>query len=207
MHGKAKGNNFERKVARQVGLWFFNDQSMLWRDSTSGGRKVVYKGDVIPAKAHEFPWGCWPFLFEAKSGYKEHTPTLMNQNKVREWLVKLISELDQQQSIPMLVAQFHSYQPILLTTTLFDFYSDVSLMVRYNDYYYQFFVYNWNLILKSKFYEICPKDLFEFISKRKQPIATSQMTESSEKINNSTPKNSSNSKYSGIEHLLGDIIE
>jgi len=209
MHGKSKGNSFERKVAKQVGIWLFNDVDMVWRDSTSGGRKIVYRGDVVPVKAHEFPWGCWPFLFEAKSGYKEHIPTLMNQNRVREWLVKLMSELDSQQNIPMLVAQFHSHQPILLTTVMFEFYSDISLMVKYNDHYYQFFVYNWNAILKSRFYEICPKDLFEFISKRKQPIAVSQITTASEKLNHSniTTKNPTNSKYSGIEHLLGEIFE
>lgn len=166
---KSKGNRFEHKMSKKLGNWMFGDQYMLDKDPTSGARKLIYKGDIVPVKAHEFNWSCWPFLFECKDGYKNNIPTLMNQSLVREWLYKLLSELDQtSQFIPMLIAQFHGYKtPILLTTLVLNFYTDISMLVAYENEYYQFYIYNFNEIIKSNFYEVLPDDVKQLLYSRK----------------------------------------
>lgn len=178
--GKAKGNKYEIKVSREMSQWMFNDPNLLWKDSTSGGRKKIYRGDIVPAKAHEFPWNIWPFLFEVKNGYKDHIPTLMNQNKLREWLIKLLKELDTCQYIPILISQFHRQTPIFITTLMLNFYCDVSLIQMYNNTYYTFYVYNYRNLITYDFFETLPEELkthiqtssrneFSTIPKQKKP--------------------------------------
>lgn len=216
---KVKGSSYERKVAKQIGTWMFNDIEMVWRESTSGMRKIVYKGDIVPVKAHEFPWTSWPFLFEVKTGYKDHIPTLIKQTKLREWILKLLDELDDKQIFPMLVAQFHSQHPILITTLMFNFQTDICLLQLYQNQYIPFYVYNWNDILNTNFYKICPEILTNMIQTRETKIDNAYKVDKVLTANqrrnekNATPKKPPKepkeppSKYRGIEHLLGDILD
>lgn len=160
---KEKGNKFERKMANRFGKWMFQDENMLWRDSSSGGRKKIYSGDIIPAKAHEFPWTIWPFFFEMKSGYGANIPTLMNQTLLRQWIVKLMGELTTDQYIPMLVAQFNGYTPILLTTLLLNYHCDICLMQIYQNQFFQYYIYNLYGVMKCNFYEVIPAELTEYL--------------------------------------------
>lgn len=163
--GKQKGNAFERKIAKVLSTWIFKDDNILWRDSTSGGRKKVYNGDIVPENAHAFPWGTWPFHFELKTGYPDHVPTLINQNKVREWLCKLMDELTETQHIPMLIAQFTNLQPILITSLVLDFYCDVMMVLTYKGYYYHFYVYNFNQLMNADFKSVMPDIVLDHIKK------------------------------------------
>ena len=45
---KKKGNAFENQVAKELGIWMFNDVNFLQRHLTSGAQKNVYCGDIIP---------------------------------------------------------------------------------------------------------------------------------------------------------------
>lgn len=162
--GKTKGNQFERKMARTLGSWIFSDEEMLWRDSTSGGRKQIYRGDIVPAKAHGYPWNTWPFLIELKYGYKNHIPTFNSQTKLREWLSKLLSELDDLQGIPILIVQYHRQKPLLITTLTLNFYNPLSINIIYDDKVYNFFVYNFDQLLLYEFNTLLPEGFLEYVT-------------------------------------------
>lgn len=206
---KAKGNRYEIKVARIISEWIFGDKNILWKDSTSGGRKIIYKGDVVPANAHEFPWSVWPFLFEAKNGYKTHVPTLMNQNKVREWLVKLLEEKDENQFIPILVAQFHCQIPIVVTPLLFDIHCDLCLMQEFEGQHHMFYVYKFKDLITTNFFHVVPKHVLQYIEENNKKYSlemetNAQLPSNTKPSSKNRPKKSG--KYDGIEDALGEIL-
>lgn len=204
---KAKGGKFERAIAKRLGTWMFNDEDMLWRESTSGGRKKAYVGDIVPQKAHEFKWNIWPFHFELKSGYGPHTPTLMKQTEVRKWLYKLMSELTEKQYLPVLIAQFLNHTPIMMTTLLLNAPCGLCLMQEYDGKFYQFYIYDFYDTLKQNFYETMPVELVDYINQYRTAVAQPQLQQprqkqhSKMKIAKSTP-----CKYAGIEDVLGDFV-
>lgn len=162
---KAKGNSFEIKTAKMLSNWMFNDDpNILWRDSTSGGRKVIYNGDIIPASVDKFNWRIWPFIIETKHGYKDHIPTFMNFKKVKEWLVKLLSERTETQYIPILIAQFHNCHSILITTMILQVYCDISLKILgLDNNFYDFYIYDFKSVLDSNFEKTIPPELYNFL--------------------------------------------
>ena len=170
--GKSKGNAFERETSRKLSTWFFNDKVLLWRESTSGARKGdAYSGDIVPSNVEKFSkyWSTWPLIIECKSGYKQHTATLSNQTKIKQWLNKLLSERTKIQSIPLLIVRFHSQKTILLTPLQLDTWCDLSLALKYNGIVDIFYIYLFNDLLKSDFYSIFPKEkLGQFVIQ--QPI-------------------------------------
>lgn len=160
--GKSKGNQFERDTARNLSTWFFNDKGLLWRESTSGGRKGdAYSGDIVPSNVEKFSkhWSTWPLIIECKSGYRQHTATLSNQTKIRSWLIKLLSERTDVQNIPLLIVRFHSQKTILLTTLQLDTWCNLSLALQQNGVVNIFYIYLFNELLKLDFYSIFPKDI------------------------------------------------
>ena len=165
---KAKGNAFEIKLSKELSQWMFNDPNILWRDSTSGGRKVIYNGDIIPAQVDKFPWSTWPFIIEAKHGYKEFIPTLMNQNKVRYWLTKLMDELTPSQYIPILIAKFHNQSSILITTIPLNVYCDISMNVIHEskNTSYIYYVYDYNRVMSTPFSTAMPVELCEYLNNK-----------------------------------------
>jgi hypothetical protein len=170
--GKDKGNQFERHISRELSTWFFNDKGLLWRESTSGARKVdAYSGDVVPSNVEKFSkyWNMWPFIIECKSGYRQHTATLSNQTKVREWLCKLLNERIGNQIIPMLIIRFYSQPTILLTTLQLETWCNLSLALKQGGTINIFYIYLLSDLLKTDFYEIIPNDvLSKFLIEKPQ---------------------------------------
>lgn len=163
---KAKGNAFEIKLAKLLSTWMFNTPNILWRDSTSGARKVIYNGDIIPAQVENYPWKTWPFIIEAKHGYKEFIPTLMNQDKVRFWLNKLLSERTEKQFIPILIAKFHnSRMTLFITNLLLDSYCDVCLKLKstYDNNWYDFYVYDLDRVISEPFNTVIPQEVLNIL--------------------------------------------
>jgi hypothetical protein len=161
---KIKGNKFEHKVAKEISEWMFKDKTVVGKDPTSGARKYVYKGDIIPVKAHAFPWKAWPFIFELKNGYKDHIPTLMNYSKVKEWILKLISECDDNQYIPILILQFHYQIPILITNHILNNIKySIILNIEYNNNFFYFYVYDYKDILNLNFFDVWPNDIISIL--------------------------------------------
>lgn len=164
MNPKTKGNRNENKEAKKLSIWFFNDKDTLYRHENSGGRKVVYVGDIIPKKIDNFPWKTWPFVMEMKNGYKNDIPTFCGSRRLLDsWLTKLISEKTEKQWLPILIAQYHHQQPILFTTIMLDFYSILAYPIIINSECHIFYVYNYKLLLKEDFYKIIPKDILSIL--------------------------------------------
>lgn len=151
---KAKGNSFEIKLSKALSTWMFNNRDILWREPTSGGRKIIYNGDIIPANLEEFPWKTWPFIIEAKYGYKQFIPTFLNFNKVKYWLNKLLNERTEIQYIPLLICQFHAHSPILITNQILNHFCELSIILDYNTEYLPFYIYNFKSLLEQPFIDV-----------------------------------------------------
>ena len=167
---KAKGNSCEWKVARELGVWMFNDRDMLGRHITSGAIKRVWVGDVIPQKQlpHTFNNGQFPFFIEVKNGYKNNIPNLNNQTIIRQWLSKARTETNDVQNIIYLVASFHAYSPLLITDTPFNIHANLVLNLFDNGGIIPFFIYEYRKILEHSFYSLYENNqyLLEKLSKK-----------------------------------------
>jgi len=159
---KSKGNKYERDTAKKLSNWMFGDPVVLYRHEDSGARKVVYTGDIIPKSLSKFTWRIFPFVIECKNGYKDNIPNLMNQNHLRLWLKKLLSERTDEQRIPFFIAQYHCQIPILLTTIILKHNYQLALMTDENEFFY---VYRFNDLLKLNFMSIMP-DWFSDVIKK-----------------------------------------
>jgi len=159
---KAKGNGFEREIAKTLSEWIFNDEYVLGRDPTSGARNTVigsnkvYAGDVVPVKQlpeSVLPPGKFPFLLELKTGYKKDIPTVFQQKIIHTWTKKLISELTEEQKTPIFILRFH-YQPtmIVMPFELKSLHWEVCFNIPIlRRGYLKFYAYPFNQIIKHEF--------------------------------------------------------
>jgi len=158
---KSKGNAYERKVAKELSIWMFNDKHLLKRKSDSGMVKDNYCGDVYPEGQLPLNWkGSFPFLIECKSGYPQHHPTFWKYKMVEKWFNKAYKEsLINKQSIIFLICQFKNQRALLITNELLDMnnilfnvafpiVNEIEEDVKYG------YVYNYNELLKLDFYKI-----------------------------------------------------
>jgi len=165
---RSKGNSYENKVAKELGMWMFNDKNMLCRHITSGAQKSVYVGDIVPQKRlpDSFNNGIWPFLVECKNGYKALTPNLNNQNIVRQWLNKAYLDmveydLNTFQKVIYLITAFHGYSPLLFTDIMFSPFviaADliINVKITHTELIIPFYIYKYREVLEipfSKVYE------------------------------------------------------
>lgn len=157
--GKQKGNSYERKVAKELSFWMFEDTDFLKRHATSGMDKSVWCGDVVPVKQLPDTWKRhFPFLIEAKSGYPQHFPTFWKYGKVSEWFKK--SYLEGQinnQPVTLLICQFKNQRALLITNYLIDIDKllfNVVIPICINGNVHYGYVYLFNDILKYDFYEL-----------------------------------------------------
>jgi hypothetical protein len=156
MNPKRKGNRNENKEARLLSKWMFGDNKTLYRHENSGARKDVYTGDIIPKDVDSFEWKIFPFVFEAKHGYKDSLPTLMNYKIVNDWIVKLLSERTDSQRIPVIIARFHHRRAVLFTNIDLNFQPELTLYIQYNDTIESFHQYDYNSLICRNFYYIMP---------------------------------------------------
>lgn len=152
MRSKRKGNNFENKIAKELGLWMFNDQHMLGRDITSGGKKVAWIGDIIPQK--QLPPECndlFPFYIECKNGYGNKIPTFFNYDIIKKWLDKCEKDKNEQQNIIFLIVQFKNMKTILLVSNKEFFIGAETwfLSFKHNDKIY--YIYDYKRLISNNF--------------------------------------------------------
>jgi hypothetical protein len=175
---KAKGSSYENKVAKELGMWMFNDKNMLSRHLTSGAQKSVYIGDIVPQKRlpDTFNNGIWPFVIECKNGYKNLTPNLNNQNIVRKWLNKSYIEMINNeftfQKVIYLITSFHGYSPLLFTDIMFSPFvvtADLIINVKIDDtsLVIPFYIYKYRELLEIEFSKVYEnnQDLIDRLSK------------------------------------------
>lgn len=156
---KAKGNSYERKVAKELSFWIFEDQDVLKRHPTSGADKCIWCGDIVPLKQLPLEWNAqFPFMIETKSGYEQHSPTFWRYGKIEEWVKKAYIEgINHNQTILFLICQFKNKSPLLITnycinidTLLFN----VVFPVRLNGNIFYAYVYNFKDVLKLSFCDL-----------------------------------------------------
>lgn len=153
---RSKGNLFENRVAKELGVWIFNDKDMLCRHLTSGAQKQVYVGDIVPQKniPLHFNNGIMPFLIECKNGYKTNVPNLNNQTIIRQWITKALIERNANQNIIYLIVSFHSYSPLLITDIPFNLTANLILNHFENGNIIPFHIYEYRKILEKSFHEL-----------------------------------------------------
>lgn len=154
--GKSKGNSFERKVAKELSLWMFNDKDVLRRHPDSGASKQCWTGDVIPLKQLPEIWkGKFPFHIECKSGYPQHLPTFWSYAKVSTWFSKALLEgYLNNQTIVFLICQFLNKSALLITNTQLPFrLLNVVFPCIINNEQHWGYVYNYKDILELDFHK------------------------------------------------------
>jgi hypothetical protein len=162
--GKSKGSNFEREKAKELSIWMFDNPNVLYRHGSSGARKNVYSGDIVPeAELIEHGWKTWPFVIELKTGYKQHIPTLGNQTHLKKWLSKLLNECNAKQACPIFMWQLYKASCIFLTTEKLKIHWELVLNLERNGQNIYFFVYDYKTLLKYKFMSIIPDNIRESI--------------------------------------------
>jgi hypothetical protein len=160
VNSKNKGGTYERKVARELAFWMFNDQDFLKRHATSGMDKSVWCGDITPMKQlPDNPWKRhFPFLIEAKSGYPQHSPTFWKHTQVDTWFKKAYIEgLINNQPVIFLICQFKNKPALIITNYLIDINSihfDVAFPIEMNGTINYVYSYIFKKLLKKDFYSL-----------------------------------------------------
>lgn len=157
MNPKEQGNREERKQAKQLSVWMFNDPDVLKRHPTSGGDKTVYVGDVIPMKQiAPFGWDKFRFFIECKSGYEDNIPTFWGYEIINKWYKKAKKEsFNTEQEIIFLICQFKHQTPLLITNQFLDQVPfQLCLIMDLEESYEYVFIYNFRKLLKMNFKEI-----------------------------------------------------
>jgi len=159
MNPKEKGNKEERKQAKQLSIWMFNDPDVLKRHSSSGADKSVYSGDIVPMKQlDQFGWKNFNFLIEVKSGYAKDKPNFWNYEKISRWYRKAVLEGNQaKQTNIILICQFKNMQALFITNNHFNgkIMFNICIPVHmYNGEIEYAYVYYLKDVLKCKFTEL-----------------------------------------------------
>lgn len=187
---KAKGNRYERKVAKELSEWIFNDGTILYKHEDSGARKVVYTGDITPKHVSKYPWPIFPFVFECKNGYKNQIPSIMNHNHLRKMLRKLLDERSDEQRIPVFIAQYHHQIPIFMTTISLNLvpYS-IAIALEYDGGTEFFYVYKYKEVLSQNFNKVMPEWFNEVIKKNDAVETKNKNTIQTPKISEADAQN------------------
>ncbi len=154
INSKQKGNTFERKIAKELSIWMFNDENILKRHPTSGMDKCIWTGDVVPMAQLLDEWNNeFPIHIECKTGYKDDTPDFWNYKKIISWFNKSRKEcVLNKQNIIYLICRFKNRSIILITNQMI-----MSLnykLILLDDNNNMLFVYNYNDLLKTNFNDI-----------------------------------------------------
>lgn len=149
INSKQKGNTFERKIAKELSQWMFNNKDILRRHPTSGCEKCIWTGDVVPLAQMPDEWNnTWSIHIECKTGYKDDTPDFWNYKKIITWFnkAKLESEINNQYII-YLICQFKHRSALLITNTMLP-HIKYNLVILNDDLLY---VYIYNDVINSDF--------------------------------------------------------
>jgi len=114
---KSRGNAYERKAAKMLSNWMFDDPVLLRRSADSGAQKCNYSGDIVPEGQLPEHWhNHFAFHIETKFGYPNHEPTFWKYEQMSKWILKSYKESQiHNQQIIWLITQFPHKQALLST--------------------------------------------------------------------------------------------
>jgi len=156
-NSKALGGIFERKIAKELSCWIYDDQHVLKREPTSGATKDNYIGDIYPAKQLLIGQPSWVFLVECKSGYSQFTPTLINYSIIEKWYLKALLETRQNelQKNILLICNFKAKKGILVCSSLeLNIPCKCVLCIKNNGSFEWVFCYEYKDMLEHSFEEV-----------------------------------------------------
>lgn len=156
-NSKSLGGAFERRIARELSTWMYDDPNVLKREPTSGAAKDNYVGDIYPAKQLLPGQQSWRVLVECKCGYSQFTPTLLNYSIIEKWYLKSLLETKQSelQKNVIIIANFKNKKGILLCTNLeLNVCCKCVLCIKNNGDYEYVYCYDYNELLKHSFIEV-----------------------------------------------------
>lgn len=163
VNSKQKGGAFERKIAKELSLWFFEDEDVLKRSPTSGADKCIWNGDIVPMKQLPDTWEKqFPFIIECKTGYEQFYPTFWNYNKIIEWFQKAYKEsIDHDQHNVFLICQFKNRPALCITNIFIDLtviYPNVIIPIHSEVLNCWLYVYDYKTLLTLNFNMIFQKE-------------------------------------------------
>jgi hypothetical protein len=128
----------------------FDDGNLLYRESTSGARKIAYSGDVVPY--NKLPISKWPFIVECKHGYENYSARFSKFDIIIKWINKANKEKTKEQHLLLLVVRFPSEKILFITE--FPSKNNVHRLTVNSDKIY--YVYYLDEITSSNFFEVFP---------------------------------------------------
>lgn len=155
MNVKEKGNSFEREISKCLSEWIFNDKDALYRDSSSGARKKIYHGDIVPQK--QLPIKYWPLFIECKHGYKSNISNFSNFSLIEEWINKIKKENSHTQTIVFLIVKFHRGRTLLITDMKSNNLHKLSINLSA-----EYYVYYLKDLIKLNFFEVFPNAIEKY---------------------------------------------
>ncbi len=160
---KEEGNAFERKVAKEMSLWLFENRNILRRSSDSGAQKANYSGDIIPEGQLPTQWNRkWPIIVECKYGYKTIAiPNIWNRKWITTWYLKALNESKKHnQPIIFIVNNFKNRKFNTITTNIhfnhLFILHEISFPVIVDQYVHHLFVYNYKKVLQLHIDNLIP---------------------------------------------------
>jgi hypothetical protein len=150
---KQKGNRYENEIAKTLGIWLLDDSDSLSRSLTSGAKKIVYTGDIVPQKQISIDW---IFHIECKNGYKTQIPSFNNFSLIEKWLLKCLNETNPiKQPVIWLICRFHGYSSIFFTNRIFkNIKWKICINIYHNKKFEHFYCYKLDELLELKFSNI-----------------------------------------------------
>lgn len=123
--GKSKGDAFERKIARDIGIWFCGDKDAFWRTSGSGARAHrddIHPGDIGPVK--NIP-SRFPFCIECRNREAWSLDQLMKapQPILLRWMVEN-AEVAGEDYLSLIIAKKNFYPPLAIFCNWYEEYQD-----------------------------------------------------------------------------------
>jgi len=117
---KEQGNREERKQAKKLGIWIFDDPKFLRKTEGSGSTHIIWTGDIAPIKELPEIWNKqWLFEIECKNGYLKHEPNFWKYEQMSKWVKKSYKESKiHGQRIIWLINQFPRKTALLSTNHL-----------------------------------------------------------------------------------------
>lgn len=158
---KAKGDNFERLIARQIGLWWCQDKDVFWRTSGSGARAHrddIHPGDIGPVKNLPTPF---PFCLELRNRQSWSLDEIL-KSKVPDILVWMVenSEVAGPSYLSVLIVSKNYYPPLIVIPNWLQLTlnkcPDIQMGVGFHPNYFSLLIMH-----LDKFFELYPPEVFE----------------------------------------------
>ena len=164
-NNKEKGNSFERLISKDLSNWMFGCPNVLYRQPTSGAKKDILIGDIIPIDQMPPGFNKFPFYIECKTGYPQELPTFFNFSFIEKVIKKILGELSNRktpsfQQILLVIIRFKYQRKIVVFTNCLipSLKWEVCLLIDNDKIFY---MYDYKKLLQQDFLTCFPITCFQ----------------------------------------------